>query len=415
MSSAVKTAVVIGAGIIGMCSASYLQRAGYRVTVLDPVEPGGSCSFGNAGGLSPGSILPASTPGILKQVPKWLFDPRAPLVLRWGYVAKAVPWLVKFIMASRRETVERSANAIRALTGPVFENYAPLIKEASAEHLVNRNGQIYVYQSQAAFKKDARSWDIRKRLGVNFDVLQANELRNAEPTLAASFQVGVRFPDHGYCINPFGLVQALAAAFRKNGGEIFAHRVLDLEIEDNMPRALVTDAGRRTVETIVIAAGAWSADLARKCGHKVPLESQRGYHAMVSNPAVASNTTIMWAERKFLATPMADGMRFAGTVEIAGLEAPPDYGRADQLLVHGREMFPGLGGDRVTRWMGHRPCIPDSVPVIGPSTRVRNVFFAFGHGHAGLSCASTTGRLISELMTEASACIDPKPYRIDRF
>lgn len=410
-----KTAVVVGAGIVGMCTASYLQRAGYKVTVIDPVEPGGSCSFGNAGGLSPGSCVPASMPGVLKQVPKWLFDPAAPLVLRWGYALKALPWLVRFVMASRPETVERSADAIKALTGPVFENYAPLVAEAGAQNLINKNGQIYAYQSEAAFKKDARGWDIRKRRGVHFDVLGANELRNAEPNLAPSFQVGVRLQGHGYCVDPYGLVQALAAAFRKNGGEILPHRVLDIEIADNRPRALVTDAGRRPVETLIVAAGAWSGQLARKLGHKVPLETQRGYHAMVADPAIRPNATIMWAERKFLATPMAGGMRFAGTVEIAGLDAEPDYSRADQLLAFGREMFPGLGGGTVTRWMGHRPSLPDSVAVIGPSTRVVNVFFAFGHGHVGLSCASTTGRLVAELVAGSTPCVDPTPYRIDRF
>ncbi|MSO92830.1 MAG: FAD-dependent oxidoreductase [Rhodospirillales bacterium] len=410
-----RSVTVIGAGIVGMCTASYLQRAGLKVAVLDPVEPGGSCSFGNAGGLSPGSCVPASMPGILKQVPKWLTDPTAPLVLRWRYAPRALPWLWRFVMASRPETVERSADAISALTAPVFENYAPLIAEAGAEGLIRRNGQIYVYESEAAFLKDARGWDIRRRRSAKFEVMSADDIRKAEPALAPIFQKGVRLPTHGYCVDPYGLVQALAAAFRKNGGEILPHRVLDIEMDGNQPRTLVTDAGRRPVETLIIAAGAWSGQLARKLGHKVPLETQRGYHAMVADPAKTPNATIMWAERKFLATPMAGGMRFAGTVEIAGLNAPPDYSRADQLLAFGREMFPGLGGGTVTRWMGHRPSLPDSVAVIGPSPRVSNVFFAFGHGHVGLSCASTTGRLVSELVVGSKPCVDPRPYRIDRF
>lgn len=406
---------VVGAGVVGMCTANYLQRAGVKVTVLDPVEPGGSCSFGNAGGLSPGSCVPVAMPGILKQVPKWLLDPSAPLVLRWSYLPRAVPWLWKFVMASRVGSVERSADAISALIAPVFENYAPLLAEAGAEGLVRRHGQLYVYQSEAAFLADARGWDIRKRRGSRFEVLSAQEIRAAEPALAPIFAKAVRLPEHGYCVDPHGLVRALAEAFRRGGGEILPERVRDVEMEGNRPRALVTDTGRRPVEALVVAAGAWSRALARKFGHEVPLESMRGYHVTVADPNVTPRTTVMWAEKKFLATPMRMGLRFAGTVELAGLAAPPDYRRADALLGFGRAMFPDLKGGEVSRWMGHRPCLPDSVPVIGPSTQAGNVFFAFGHGHVGLSCASTTGRLVSELVLGAKPCIDPRPYRIDRF
>jgi glycine/D-amino acid oxidase-like deaminating enzyme len=176
-----------------------------------------------------------------------------------------------------------------------------------------------------------------------------------------------------------------------------------------------TSAGRRAVEELVIAAGAWSKQLAAQVGHRVPLESQRGYHAMVANPAAAPRRNVQWTEKKFIATPMEHGVRFAGTVEIAGLDATPDYKRADILLAHGRQMLPALGNGEVSRWMGHRPCLPDSVPVIGRSPKVRNVTFAFGHGHIGLITAASTGKLVSEIVTARPTSIDPAPYRVDRF
>ena len=406
---------VIGAGVIGMCVASYLQRMGATVTVLDPIEPGKNCSFGNAGSISRRACVPLASPGMLKDLPKWLTDPMAPLAIRWSYLPWAMPWLWRFIRAGRRSEVERSAAALSALLDPVFENYEPLLKEAKAEDLIRKDGQLYVYESEAAYQADASGWELRQRHGARIEVMSREQLREFEPTLAPFFATGVLLPEHGHCVNPFGLVRALADSFRRNGGSIVAERVLDVEMDGDRPRALVTAIGRHDVETVVVAAGAWSQQLARLFGHRVPLETQRGYHATLSAPSMTPRSTVMWTEKKFMATPMQMGLRFAGTVELAGLDAPPNYDRATKLLELGKRMFPGLEGSDVSRWMGHRPCLPDSVPVIGPSPKVKNVYFAFGHGHIGLTGASTTGRLLAELVMGAKPCIDPTPYRIDRF
>ncbi len=410
-----RNVTVVGAGIVGMCAAAYLQRMGAKVTVLDPIEPGRSCSYGNAGGLSPGSVVPIAYPGVLKQVPRWLLDPTGPLVLKWSYLPRVMPWLVRFIKASSPAEFERSAAALSAVMKPVFDNYAPLLSDANAEHLFHHRGQLYVYETEAAFNGDALGWDVRRRHGAIVEEWSADELRAAEPTLAPIFTKGVFLPKHGYCANPFGLVQALANLVRARGGQIVGQRVLDVEMDGDQPRALVTSAGRHHADVVVIAAGAWSHQVARMFGHKVPLETHRGYHAVLSEPSVVPNTTVMWAEKKFMATPMEPGLRFAGTVELAGLNEPPDYSRADALLAFGKQMFPGLKGGEVSRWMGHRPCLPDSIPVIGRSPKASNVIFAFGHGHLGLSCASTTGRLVAELATGQTPSIDLTPYRIDRF
>ena len=410
-----RNVAVVGAGIVGMCTAAYLQRMGAQVTVFDPVEPGRSCSYGNAGGLSPGSCIPVAYPGVIKQVPGWLLDPMAPLVLNWGYLPKAIPWLLRFIKASGPEQFQRSAAALSAIMRPVFDSYQPLLADAKAEHLVRRLGQLYVYETEAAFKGDTLGWETRRKHGTPFEVLSAEELRQSEPDLAPIFARGVFLPEHGYCINPLGLVEAITTTVLRNGGKVISERVVNIDMDGGGMKALVTPSGRHHVDAVVIAAGAWSHQLARRLGHKVPLETQRGYHAMLAEPSIVPRTTIMWAEKKFMATPMENGLRFAGTVELAGLEAPPDYRRADVLLKFGKQMFPGLEGGEVSRWMGHRPCLPDSLPVIGRSPKVRNAYFAFGHGHLGLSCASTTGRLVAELVTGAAPSIDLTPYRIDRF
>ena len=406
---------VIGAGIVGLCAASYLQRAGHKVRVVDRVAPGMGTSFGNAGGLSSGSFVPLSYPGILKQVPKWLSDKEGPLVVRPGYLIKALPWLWQFIRAGNPVQFARSAAALKELTQPLFECLLPLARSAGAELLIRRVGQLHLYSTDAGFAADARGRELRRANGVNLDVLGAEEIRQMEPALAPIFKHAVYFPDHGHCTNPHGLVAALAAELVRNGGEVVAADVQEIDVGPDGARGLETSAGRLEMEELVIAGGAWSGRLAAKLGHRVPLETQRGYHAMVAAPKAAPRRNVQWTEKKFIATPMDGGVRFAGTVEIAGLEAPPDYTRADILLGHGRTMLPGLAGGEVTRWMGHRPCLPDSVPVIGRSPKVRNVTFAFGHGHIGLICAPATGRLVAEIVSGAPPSIDPAPYRIDRF
>lgn len=406
---------IIGAGVVGMCSAGYLQRAGRKVTVIDSVAPGEGCSFGNAGGLSSGACVPLALPGVLKQVPKWLFDRQGPLALRPGYLPQALPWLWKFIQASAPAQVERSADGLHALMKPLFENYEPLLAEANARDLFRRNGQLYVYSTQEAFEGDAFGRELRRKRGIPFDLLDGEELRQMEPDLKPIFKRAMFMPEHGNCMNPFRLVGALADAFRRNGGEIIQDRVVDVVVGDTGVQELKTNAGSHKVDDLVITAGAWSHRLARKFGHKVPLETQRGYHVTLPNAGASPQRGVMWAEKKFLTTPMEMGVRVAGTVEFAGLEAEPDYRRADMLVKQASEMWSGLDGSDGSKWMGHRPCLPDSLPVIDRSPNVKNVFFAFGHGHVGLSCASTTGRLLSELVTGADPCIDPGLYRIDRF
>lgn len=410
-----RVVTIVGAGIVGVCAASYLQRAGRKVRLIDAVPPGMGTSFGNAGGLSSSAFVPLSYPGILKQVPKWLTDPEGPLVVRPRYLPKAVPWLTRFILAGRPAQYEKSGMALKALTLPLFDNLMPLVKAANAEHLVRRVGQLHLYSTDSAFADDAGSRAMRKANGVKFDILGAEEIRQMEPDLAPVFRHAVYFPDNGHCADPLGLTTALAGELERNGAEIVAARVAKLDVGPQGVETLETSVGRLPVQELVIAAGAWSKSLAAQIGHRVPLESQRGYHAMVADPAVAPRRNVQWTEKKFIATPMAGGVRFAGTVEIAGLDAAPDYRRADILLAHGRRMLPGLAGGGVTKWMGHRPCLPDSVPVIGHSPKARNVTFAFGHGHIGLITAASTGRLVSEIITGAPTFTDPTAYRVDRF
>lgn len=409
------TATVIGAGVVGICSALYLQREGFAIEIVDPEPPGTQCSFGNAGALCPGACLPNAMPGILKKVPHWLADPEGPLYVRLAYLPQALPWLVRFVLASRRPRVEEISAAMRSLHKLTFDCFEPLVRDAGVAHLIEKHGQLFVYSDPKGVEGDAWGRSLREKQGVKIEILDEDELRQLAPALSRDFKRAVYLPEQGQVRNPGKLVESLAAHAVRNGAKLTRARVADFEMGPDGPTALLTDAGRISCERVVIAAGAWSGPLARKLGSRVPLETERGYHAVALGASVPHRISTLWAERKFVATPMEMGMRFAGTVEIAGLKAPPNFARADVLLKHGKEMFPSMEVGEVSRWMGHRPGTPDSIAVIGRAPRYRNAYFAFGHGHQGLMGASVTGKLIAELAAGKPTSIDLTPFRANRF
>ena len=408
-------ATVIGAGIVGICCAAYLQRAGYAVEVVDPELPGTQCSHGNAGGICPGSCVPIAMPGMLSKIPGWLLDPEGPLYIRLAYLPHAMPWVTRLLLAGRRQRVEEISTAMRNLHRLTFECYEPLLREAGCAHLVSQRGQLFVFEKPNGIGPDDYGLTLRRERGVKVEILGRDELRQLEPSLAPIFNAAVYLPEQGQCSNPGKLVRMIAEHVERNGGVFTRARVKEFEIGDRGVTALRTTGGKRPVENVVIAAGAWSGELAAQLGSRVPLESERGYHAMIEGQDAGLRIQTIWSDRKFVASPMEEGIRFAGTVELAGLSAPANMARADLLLRQGVQMFPQLRPEKIVRWMGHRPGMPDTIPVIDRSPRYRNVHFAFGHGHMGLIGGSVTGKLISEMMIGKPTSIDVAPYRIARF
>src|SRR5437660_3526897 len=391
--------VVIGAGIVGLACATYLQRDGRKVVVVDPGGPGEGASYGNAGGLNGSSIVPVAMPGVLAKVPHWRLDPGGPLSIRLRYLPQLLPWLYRFVRAGRPELVREQARALRGLLAPTVDMHRELAASVGAADLIQRSGLLIVYRSDASFAADAAANRLRADNGVKIDELNQDELRQIEPTLSPAYTRARFISENGYCRNPLRLSRALAEALVANGGEIRRERAEDFAFADGKVEAVLTSTGRIPAAAVVLAAGAHSKPLAARLGEKVPLDTERGYHAMIKAPEVAPRLPIMDADAKFVATPMEQGLRMAGTVEFAGLEAPPDWRRARILLRHGQAMFPGLprtvSEDRVALWMGFRPSMPDSLPVIGPTRRHPNAFLAFGHGHVGLIGAPMTGRAIA--------------------
>jgi D-amino-acid dehydrogenase len=410
-----RNVTVLGAGIVGICCAAYLQRDGHRVTLIDRAEPGRGTSFGNAGILSPGSCVPMALPGVLSKLPGWLMDPMGPIAVRWAHLPSMLPWFLHFRRATRMGNVEANADALRRLLSQTFEAYAPLAKAAHVEEILQRPGYLVVYESDAAFESDALPWKLRRDRGVEFDVLDGPALRKLEPALAPRFTRGVYLLDQGYVTSPLRLAQSLAAQFEHDGGVIQRRDVQDIELGAQGPTALVSDGERIPVDTLLVAAGVHSGWMAAKLGERVLLQAERGYHVQFESPGIRLARPVSSAAGKFFATPMEMGLRVAGTTEFAGLDRPANPRRARVLLEHAKRMFPDLRTETMSEWMGQRPSTPDYLPVIGSSSRYRNVFYAFGHGHLGVVSAAPTGRLITDLVSGRPPAIDVRPYRVDRF
>jgi D-amino-acid dehydrogenase len=407
---------VIGTGIVGVCTAAWLQRDGHQVTFIDPLEPGEACSFGNAGSLSPSACLPVGMPGMWKRVPRWLLDPLGPLTVRWRYAPVVLPWLVRMLQHSTPEEVTRIATALRSLLEPIFDCYDPLLEHAEAQSLVRRSGCLYVYSSREAAAQWQWGMNLRRSLGVKLVDVERDELEALEPDLKGRFRFGLLAPDNGSTSDPSVLVKALHARCIADGAKRNGQSVVGFERQGGRVTGVKLDSGNTlAVDGVVVAAGAWSAPLAAELGERVPLETQRGYHVTVRSSNLALRHTVMAVEHNLMVNPMAMGLRLAGTVEFAGLQAPPNYERADALLQQGRHLFPHLDTSEITRWMGHRPCMPDSLPVVGRARGADNAWLAFGHGHMGMCMGASTGREIAHLVAGRAPQVDLTPFRPDRF
>ena len=410
-----KNITIIGAGIVGIATASYLRRDGHAVTVVDMRPPGEYCSFGNAGILSPGSCAPQAMPGVLSKVPGYLSDPLGPLAIRPGHFLKALPWFLRLVAASRLSRVEQIADALRPLLKQTFEAYAPLVQHAGVADIIRQTGYLVAYTSREALARDALPWQLRRDRGVLMEELDRAGIRDKVPQLGDGYEAGLYLPEQGFVTNPERLTKSLAAQFEADGGRILQRKVLDIETGADGPRALVTDAGNLALETLVICAGSHSNELTAKLGDDVPLEAERGYHVTFSDPRFTLPMPIFLPQQKFFVTPMEMGLRIAGQSEFAGNEAEPNYARADVLATQMKAIFPDISSVDATKWMGRRPSMPDSLPVIGPASKVPNVYYAFGHGHVGLCGGAPTGRALADLIAGRPPAVDLSPFRVNRF
>ncbi len=413
---------VLGSGIVGAAAALELQRDGHEVTIVEPGPPGGeqAASFGNGCWLSPGSVIPMSAPGLWRKVPGYLADPLGPLTMRWSYLPRALPWLIRFLAAGATEgRVLRIAQALRPLVVDCVARHRALAEAAGVGELIRQTGLLYVFPERSDFIAEAMSWRIRAAVGLRWIELDEDTLRQREPALDRRYRFGLVVEEGGHCTDPGAYVAALVRHAEAQGARRVQTAARGFRIAGGRLQAVQTDAGEIAAERAVIAAGAWSRALARAAGDGVPLQTERGYHVSIANPEAAPRLPIMPGDSKAANALTREGLRIAGQVEIAGLEAAPNWQRAEVLLRHALATYPGLPRDipreRIRLWMGHRPSTPDGLPVIGPARASADIVYCFGHGHIGLAGGPASARLAADLIGGGARILDPAPYAAARF
>jgi len=413
---------IIGGGIVGACAALAAQRAGFIVTLIEPETPGGeqAASYGNGCWLSPSSVVPPAVPGLWKKLPKFLSDPLGPLAIRWSYLPRVAPWLVRYLLSGWTEArVMRTGHALRALVRNAPELHAALAEEAGVGHLIERRGLLYIYPTRADFEAEALAWRVRRETGVKWLEIGEDELRQREPDLDRRYRFAVLVEEGGHCRNPGAYVAALIAQAEAQGMKRVRTRATGFTIEAGRLKAVRTDQGEVAADRAVICAGAYSRALARAVGDNLPLETERGYHAVITDAQVGPRTPMMPSDGKMSLTWTETGLRVAGQVEIAGLAAAPNWKRAEILRDHLLRCFPGLPRevptDKIRFWMGHRPSMPDGLPCIGPASGSSDVFHCFGHGHVGLVAAPRSAELVAAWLSGAAAPFLAQPYSAARF
>ena len=406
---------VLGAGIVGVCCALHLQRKGFRVTVVDRLAPGEATSFGNACMITDSSIVPLATPGIAIEGLKLLLDREGPLFISPAYSFKALPWMWRFWRASHPQQAQTSAAAMADLLRGALAEHHELADNTPAARWIADDPTLYLYVDEAAYQNDAYGWTIKRELGVCFDTLDGNALHELEPALSERFQFAARTLNHGKAVNPSKLTKAYADWLQHGGGGVLQREVRDIETINGRVSQLITDQEPLPLDILVIAAGAWSAQWTKRLGDKIPLTAEGGYHVTVQNPGISFQHCLMNGQAKVALAHMDQGVRIAGMAEFAGIRTDTKPARTALLLKRLREIFPAINTEQYTEWRGNRPSLPDSLPLIGPATRFKDVYYAFGNQHVGLSSGPKTGKLIAQLIAGEQPDINLEPFRANRF
>lgn len=414
---------VVGAGIVGVSTAEWLRRDGHRVVLIDPLPPGdpGQASFGNAGLIARAAVLPVAEPGMLPQAVRMLLDRDGPLFLRWQYLPRLVPWLVPFLRQGTAARFRQTAAALADLVHDAVDQHLALAAGTPAAALITRGEYVHLFRDRADWLADRLGREVRAGLGQRWDERGRGALNDADPHLGPGYGFGIAYPDHAWIRDPGAYVAALAAHFAAAGGQRVAGRVIDIAPRMGGGARLLLADGRvpgtddAGFDQVVLAAGAWSARLARRLGHRAMLESERGYHLMLAGATRRPPVPYLLSDSRLVATPMDHGLRAAGLLEFGGLAAPARAAPPRLIARALRRLYPDLAWTGETVWLGHRPSTIDSLPMLGESPRAPGVWLAFGAHHVGLTTGPKTGRLIADLIGGRRCNIDLAPFAVGRF
>lgn len=406
---------IVGAGIVGASAALALQQDGHRVTLLDREEPCAGASFGNAGLIVNGSCVPTAMPGIALEALRMLGRPLSPLSVRPAYFLKILPWLIRFVAESRRARVQQNARHLYALTNRALHGWRRLTDNTELSHLIDGGGWIKVYESERSFAATKNARSLMDENGMPYDILSAADIRDLEPQLAPIFARGIYHSDSMKVANPGRMVRGMVDLLCSRGGSYRQFDVRSIRLNGDTIE-LQGSGNTMSTHKVVIAAGAWSRPLSEQLGDNIALDTERGYHLMLSTAgSKLLSRPVMDCDFSFVLSPMELGLRLTTQIEFAGVDASPDYRRVRSLLPVVRRMLPGIDNTEMSAWMGCRPTLPDSLPVLGFASNTDNVLYAFGHQHLGITLGPVSGLIIADLVAGRDPGIDLAPYRPDRF
>lgn len=388
---------IIGAGAVGLCCALRLLREGFAVEIFDHREPGTGASLGNAGIIASSEVLPLSRSATVRRIPRMLLDPRGPLVVRWRYLPHALPWLARFVRAAAR--AKETSSALTALLRPAVDSWSELARDQAFENLLEVSGWLRISPDRATLERSRSELEWQRALGVNVEILDGNELAELEPNLVLHGRAAAFYPDVGSLRSPLKVMQKLAEGVARAGGSFHRTRIDTIDTSGEDLRLLDEAGAAHRFARTVIAAGAWSRTLMKACGANVPLDSERGYHAMLRSPQATISRPVTLLTPGYTLAQMTEGLRLTTGVEFAGLEAPPTMHRLRHTVRHAATIVPGLETMATSEWLGFRPSTPDSLPVVGQLRTDSRIVAAFGHGHLGLTLAPITGNLVADILT----------------
>jgi D-amino-acid dehydrogenase len=406
---------VIGAGIVGIAVAAHLAEAGLRVELIDRTGICEETSSGNAAALAFSDVLPLAQKGMLARVPGWLADPLGPLAIPPSYLPRLLPWLYRFWRAGAPSRLEASLAAQSALMHLAQSAWAGLMERSATGHMLREDGSLELYESRQEFQSSLPGWAARDRFGIEYRHIERDELAAFQPGLWSGFACGTFVPGWKTVADPRLLGQAIWSHAERHGAR-FTHGDVALALPAKGGIAIQLRQGRTiSAGKLVIAAGAWSHLLARQFGDRIPLETERGYNTTLPAGAFDVKRQLIFSRHGFVVTPLATGLRIGGAVELAGLNHKPNFDRARAMLAKAGTFLPGLDTSGGREWMGYRPSLPDSLPVIGRARASDAVFYAFGHGHLGLTQSAATGALVRDLVLGRDPPIDLRPFSPQRF
>ncbi|MBX3578998.1 MAG: FAD-binding oxidoreductase [Rhizobiaceae bacterium] len=406
--------LVVGAGIIGICVATQLAEAGRSVLVVDRSGVCEETSSGNAAALAFTDVLPFAQKNLLRHVPGWLADPLGPLAIPPAYLPKLLPWLYRFWRAGMPGNYESALKAEVALMRHAEATWMELIDRAGTRSMLREDGSLELYESEGEFKASLPAWAVRDRFGIPYRHMNPAEFAQMQPGLSRGFTHATFVPGWKTVGDPQHFSKAIWAYAETRGARVVRGTVDRVESDGRGAVARMADGTALKARTLVIAAGAWSHLLARQLGDRIPLEAERGYNTTLPPGAFDVKRQLIFPGHGFVITPLSTGLRVGGAVELGGLTRPPNFARSKAMLEKARRFLPGLKTEGGREWMGYRPSLPDSLPVIGRSSRA-NIYYAFGHGHGGLTQGAATGSLIRDLVLGRQPAIDVAPFSPARF